>query len=125
MIVLEVIRTVYPSGSARATWPTPMLPAAPGLFSMKKLAFSSSVSSGCNKRVITSTGPPGPNGTTIFTGRSGQAAYARLTRKGEAPAKAAEMRRKRRRHKSGMRLFIGQTLLYGIKGENLRENTTS
>src|SRR5262245_10407079 len=88
-----------------------MLPAAPGLFSMKKFPFSSSASNGCNNRAITSTGPPGPNGTTIFTGRSGHAAKACVTKKGVALAKAAELWRKRRRLRAGLFIFIGQFFL--------------
>ena len=88
-MVLDVISTVFPSGSARAAIPTPMLPAAPGLFSMNIEAFSSSESAGCSRRVTTSTGPPEPNGTTSRIGRSGHAANARVDRNGAAAVNVA------------------------------------
>lgn len=56
-----------------------MLPVAPGLFSTKNDWPRRSPKGGAMSRAMTSTGPPGPNGTKSFTGRSGHAALAERT----------------------------------------------
>jgi hypothetical protein len=56
----------YPiAGGDFATCAVPMLPEAPGLFSMTMMLPSRCCSPGCTIRAIGSTVPPGGNGTTI------------------------------------------------------------
>jgi hypothetical protein len=63
--------SVYPSGAARATRPTPRLPAAPATFSTITGWPSDVFMRSAMIRANTSTGPPGANGTTRVTGRVG------------------------------------------------------
>ena len=67
----EVISRVYPSGSALATMSAPMLPPAPGLFSMMIGCPSVLASSSPTARASTSTRPPAGNGATMRIGRFG------------------------------------------------------
>src|SRR5262249_5334042 len=63
---------VYPSGVARATRPTPMVPAAPAVFSMRTLCPSAGPMPCATMRATVSVGPPAANGTTIMIGRDGE-----------------------------------------------------
>ncbi len=54
---------LLPSGGALATIAVPMLPEAPGLFSMMMVVPSFCCRPGCTIRAIGSTVPPGGNGT--------------------------------------------------------------
>jgi hypothetical protein len=56
---------LLPSGGDFATCAAPILPEAPGLFSMTMMVLSRCCSPGCTIRAIGSTVPPGGNGTTI------------------------------------------------------------
>jgi len=55
---------VSPSGTDLATRSTPMLPPAPGLFSITTVPRASFTRS-ANTLAVTSMGPPGPYGTTM------------------------------------------------------------
>src|ERR1700685_2833911 len=63
--------TVYPSGAARTTRPTPIVPAAPVTFSMMTDCPSTSCIFVMTIRAIASVGPPAENGNTIVIGRDG------------------------------------------------------
>ena len=63
-MILDAPR-LLPSGGDFATCAAPMLPEAPGLFSMMMVVPSRVCSPGCTIRAIGSTVPPGGNGTTI------------------------------------------------------------
>ena len=56
---------VYPSGAARTTRPTPMVPAAPVTFSMMTDCPSKTCILAATIRASVSVGPPAENGTTI------------------------------------------------------------
>ena len=62
---------VWPSGGAPITALAALMPPAPGMFSITKRWPSFSPSFSATRRAVTSATPPGPNGSTIFTGRSG------------------------------------------------------
>src|SRR5262245_37046420 len=63
--VSNTITQLLPSGGDFATIAVPMLPDAPGLFSMMMVVLSRCCSPGCTMRAIGSAVPPGGNGTTI------------------------------------------------------------
>src|SRR6266851_6930001 len=65
------IPTVYPSGAARATRPTPMLPPAPVVFSTTTVCPSALPMRCAMIRPSVSVGPPAENGTTIVTACAG------------------------------------------------------
>src|SRR4051812_9281749 len=62
---------VCPSGGAPITALAALMPPAPGMFSITNRWPSFSPSFSATRREVTSATPPGPNGRTIFTGRSG------------------------------------------------------
>src|SRR6266850_6931668 len=64
--------TMWPSGAARTTRPTPMLPPAPVTFSTTTVCPRLFVIRSAMMRAIVSVGPPAENGTTIATGRAGK-----------------------------------------------------
>ena len=66
-----VINKVWPSGSAFATAAAPIRPAAPARLSTKKDCSRRCCRCGVSMRAIRSAPPPGANGTTIRTGRTG------------------------------------------------------
>ena len=68
---LELTSTVWPSGSALATWRPAIPPAAPGRFSTTTLWPSRGESLSANRRAMTSTPPPGGKPTTRRIGRFG------------------------------------------------------
>ena len=63
--------SVWPSGAARATRPTPMLPEAPATFSMMTGWPSDARMRSAMTRAPVSSGPPAGNGTTRVIGREG------------------------------------------------------
>src|SRR5215468_8022376 len=63
--------SVYLSGGDLTPASMPIIPPAPGLFSTMTCCPSVVASRCATKRPITSVGPPGENGTTIFTGLLG------------------------------------------------------
>src|SRR5262245_40521645 len=63
--------SVYPSGAARATRPTAMLPFAPLTFSTIIGWPSTAVIRFATTRATVSAGPPGAYGTTMLMGRVG------------------------------------------------------
>jgi hypothetical protein len=63
---------VLPSGADFATAPAPVLPEAPGRFSMMTVAPRRCCRPVCARRAIGSTVPPGGNGTMIFITPDGQ-----------------------------------------------------
>src|SRR5215210_4775684 len=73
----EPTSKVYPSGSDFATTSAPRLPPAPGRLSMMKGWPNTVVSRAESGRATESANPPGGKGTTIRTGRAGQAAWPR------------------------------------------------
>src|SRR4051812_34777255 len=74
----ELMSSVCPSASARATTSAPTFPPAPGRFS----TITGCPSERCNRSptalASTSASPPGANGATIFTGFDGYAPCAPL-----------------------------------------------
>src|SRR6266852_5248418 len=62
---------VYPSGAARATRPTPIVPAAPLTFSIITGCPSETCILAAMIRASVSVGPPAENGTTIVIGCEG------------------------------------------------------
>jgi len=62
---------VSPSGAAAETVCEPMIWLPPGLFSTMTFCFHFWLSNSAVTRANASTAPPGGNGTTIRTGRSG------------------------------------------------------
>jgi hypothetical protein len=62
---------VWPSGAELITALAALMPPAPGMFSITKRWPSLSPSFSATRRAVTSATPPGPNGRTILTGRSG------------------------------------------------------
>jgi hypothetical protein len=62
---------VYPSGAARATRPTPMVPAAPATLSTITVCPRASRNPSAITRAIVSVGPPAENGTTMVMGFDG------------------------------------------------------
>ena len=67
----ELMSSVWPSGSARATASAPTLPPAPGRFSTTNGWPSARLSRSPTARASTSASPPGANGATMRTGRLG------------------------------------------------------
>ena len=101
--------SVWPS-VALATASMPSMPPAPGLFSMTTGWPQREASLSLMARTIRSSELPGPVGTTIFTGRLGQAAWAAaawaaagwvVTRAAEAAEAAVKARRWRRCRRMG------------------------
>src|SRR5712692_3757968 len=77
--VSNTITQLLPSGSDLATWAVPMLPDAPGLFSMTMVAPSRCCNPGCTMRAIGSAVPPGGNGTVnLMTPGKAAWSWARL-----------------------------------------------
>src|SRR6185503_18923883 len=70
------ISIVYPSGAARATRPSAMLPPAPPTFSMMTGCPSDGRIASARMRAAVSVDPPGGNGTITVTGRDGQVCAA-------------------------------------------------
>src|SRR5580698_10480396 len=68
--------SVYPSGAARTTRPTPIVPAAPVTFSMMIDCPSTSCILAATIRASASVGPPAENGNTIVIGCDGYASAA-------------------------------------------------
>src|SRR6185295_2210107 len=64
--------SVYPSGAARTTRPTPMVPPAPVVLSTTTVWPIALVMRAAMMRAIVSVGPPAENGTTIVTGLAGK-----------------------------------------------------
>ena len=62
---------VYPSGAARATRPTPMVPAAPATLSTMTVCPRAACNPWLITRAIVSVGPPAENGTTMVMGFDG------------------------------------------------------
>src|SRR5215831_16679897 len=88
---------VWPSGAARATRPTPMLPLAPATFSMMMLWPSDVLILSAKMRPSTSSAPPAGNGTTTVIGRVGKAcALATRVTAGSAAVPAAKCKNRRR-----------------------------
>src|SRR3712207_2369872 len=69
----EPTSSVWPSGSDFATTSAPRLPPAPGRLSTTKGWPNTVVSRAASGRATESAKPPGGNGTTMRTGRVGQA----------------------------------------------------
>src|SRR5262249_14459380 len=89
-----MIRSVYPSLSARATASLPRVPPAPGRFSITTGWPSFSCSDCATMRPMMSAPPPGPNGTTMRTGRCGQScAAASAAPRSHAAEAASRLRR--------------------------------
>src|SRR4029453_15935258 len=65
--VLLITRRVSRAGGAFATSAVPMFPRPPGMVLAVELLAQTLL--GASTRATTSTGPPGANGATIFTGR--------------------------------------------------------
>src|SRR5215213_1541810 len=72
-VVPELTSTVWPSGWARATASAPTTVAAPGRFSTSTGWPRPGAMRSASSRAMTSVEPPGGNGTTNVTGRSGNA----------------------------------------------------
>src|SRR6516162_3172736 len=68
--------SVWPSAGAFATKPVPMLPPAPDLFSTMHGTPNFVCRCCCRMRASKSADPPAANGTTMVTGRCGQASCA-------------------------------------------------
>jgi hypothetical protein len=62
---------VYPSGGAFAAMADPMVPDAPGWFSTITVCFMAAPMVSAIRRPMTSTEPPGANGTISLITRSG------------------------------------------------------
>src|SRR3954471_18254407 len=74
----ELMSSVCPSASARATASAPTFPPAPGRFSTITDCPSARCSRSPTALASTSARPPGANGATIFTGLDGYAPCAPL-----------------------------------------------
>src|SRR5215471_16415099 len=70
---LPAMTNVWPSGGARTTASVPMLPPAPGLFSMMNCWPNRSDSRWPIRRAVMSVAPAEPKGTMSRTGRVGYA----------------------------------------------------
>src|SRR6516225_9663164 len=88
--------SVWPSAGALATKPVPMLPPAPDLFSTTNGTPNFACRCCCRMRASKSADPPAANGTTMVTGRCGQASCACA---GAASATTAATARTRRMFK--------------------------
>src|SRR6516164_4185597 len=85
--------SVWPSAGALATKPVPMLPPAPDLLSTTNGTPNFACRCCCRMRASKSADPPAANGTTMVTGRCGQASCACA---GAASARTAATARTRR-----------------------------
>ena len=70
-VVPSTIPSVYPSGAALATTSVPMLPPAPGRFSITNGCLRLSDSLSAMTRATMSDGEPAVDGTTSLIGRFG------------------------------------------------------
>src|SRR3954470_17056325 len=68
---VAAITSMWPSAGARATWPTPILPLAPGRLSTTTDCFHVLESGVDRMRASVSAPPAGGNGTTTVTVREG------------------------------------------------------
>src|SRR6185436_13264466 len=106
---MEPTKSVYPSGFEAATNLPPRPPLAPGLLSMMNVCPSDSWSLAETVRAVMSDEPPGVNGTTTVTGRSGYCWAASARGKTEA----ASPRARRARFMSGGGLLVVELAVVG------------
>jgi len=79
--------SVRPSGFARTTRCVPIVPEAPGTFSIRICWPRRSARRGITMRAPASTPPPAPNGTTTVIGLSGQEPCAATGASGRAASR--------------------------------------
>ena len=98
--------TIVPSGAALATMSVPILPLAPGLFSITTLCFDFTCSRSAISRMMMSGVAPAANGTTIRTGLVGHSCATAVSVAGSKVIRARP-RVFIAKHLDIMRLFAG------------------
>ena len=86
--MLETTPIVWPSGRALTIACVPVMPPAPGMFSITTGWPTDLVSAGLTVRMIVSTPEPGPTGRMVRNGLSDAALFART---GSGPSATAAM----------------------------------
>jgi hypothetical protein len=90
MALMTESTSVYPSGTARATWPVPSVAPAPGRFSTTTDCPSRRDISPARMRAMMSVVPPGPKGTTNRIGLGLRPGRLGERRRGEGAGEAED-----------------------------------